>query len=234
MKKMRRDKKVLKILTVVLCALMVSGNAFAAGRIMPTGKVTMYDGDKAIGQYSSEAPLPEDVTLVCSGKCAIETENLKMVAEDKTRFSVSSKDTNKVIQVKDGVLYFALKEMPKPITFATPHGDYTVQQVMINASAQGGVIEGYLKLDDDSAELGVHGGSMIVASSEGVQTIQDGKSLLLAQGGVVAAGGGAIGGGMAAGAIVLGTVAVVGVGAVVLHDDDDDDDDPVSPSNPTK
>ncbi len=231
MKKMRRDKKVLKILTVVLCALMVGGNAFAAGRIMPTGKVTMYEGDKVIGQYSSQAPLPEDVTLVCSGKCGIETENLKMVAEDKTMFSVGSKDTHKVIQVKEGVLYFALKEMPRPITFVTPHGDYTVQQIMINASAQGGVMEGYLKIDNENGEIGAAGGSMIIASAEGVQTVQDGQRILLAQGNVndpeISTATKTL--------MVGGTVGVIG-GIVWLINDDDDDDDhrPVSPSKPVQ
>ena len=178
-----KKELVSKVLVIfVMCAFMASGAVFAASssRIIPSGKVTMYDGDKAIGEYSEEAPLPEDVTLVCSGNCAIETKGLRMVAEDGTKFSVGTANGSKVLQVKEGTLFFALAEMPRPIVFATPFGAYTAQQVMITTSAKSGLLQGYLKVGEENGELGVHGGSMVVSSAGGERTIPDGQAMLLA------------------------------------------------------
>lgn len=178
---MRLSSKLWAIFLV--CVFMASGTVFAAdsNRIIPSGKVTLYEGDKAVGAYSEEAPLPEDITLVCSGDCGIKTKNLRMVAEDGTRFSVNIAGGSNVLQVKKGTLFFALAEMPCPIVFATPFGTYTAQQVMINTSAKGGILQGYLKVTEDTGELGVYGGSLVVTSDEGDQTIPDGKAILLAQ-----------------------------------------------------
>ena len=64
--------------SIIKMILVISIFSFAAAgfslglnnaRIMPTGKVAMFQGNTKVGEFSKEAPLPEDTLLACQGNC---------------------------------------------------------------------------------------------------------------------------------------------------------------------
>ena len=81
------------VVTIVLLAFATAG--FASGlhpaRIIPTGKVFVYQAGKQVGELSAEAPLPEGYLLACDGKCGVKMDGLYWVAADKSLFSVTTK-----------------------------------------------------------------------------------------------------------------------------------------------
>ena len=77
---------------ILTIAILNPGAAVGAGsdRIYPTKDVTIYNGDKMVGIYSREAPLPEGVTISTNGRCAIKCGDLYLVAEDQSVFSANT------------------------------------------------------------------------------------------------------------------------------------------------
>jgi hypothetical protein len=66
--------------------------ATSAGRLLPNGPVTLYQEDKAIGVYTREAPLPENVYMLSEERCAVQLYDLYLVAEALTRFAVDTSE----------------------------------------------------------------------------------------------------------------------------------------------
>ena len=105
-----------------------------------------------------------------------------LVGADKSLFSVTSEANSRELLVKNGTVYFAVSEMPRSLVFVTPKGAVTVQQLILNAAADGGLLKGYVAVTGDSAEIGVfEGGSVLVSTVSGETTIQSGKKIILAQ-----------------------------------------------------
>ncbi len=51
-------------------------------RIYPTKKVTLYRGDKIVGVYTKEAPLPEGSIISTDGRCAVKLDELYLSCPD--------------------------------------------------------------------------------------------------------------------------------------------------------
>ena len=78
-----------EIVTFFLAFLMVSQGVTVladSDRIYPTKKVTLYRGDKIVGVYTKEAPLPEGSFISADGRCAIKLDDLYLVGEDQSVF----------------------------------------------------------------------------------------------------------------------------------------------------
>jgi hypothetical protein len=172
---------------VVLALVFFSspGVAFEtnSARIMPTGKVLLHQADKLVGEISSEAPLPINTDLTCNGKCAIKMDGLYLVADDKASLSVDAKTgTNHVaLQFTRGNFYFALSKLPYPLSLKTPEGDFSIDQALLNASGDGGMLKGYVTVDNEQTVIGVfEGGSMIISTEYGSSQISSGKQMTIA------------------------------------------------------
>ncbi len=172
------------VVTIVLLAFATAG--FASGlypaRIMPTGKVSVYQGAEKVSEISAEAPLPEGYLLLCDGKTGLKMDGLYWVAADKSLFSVTTKADSVEFELREGTAYFALSELTRPLVFITPHGVFTAQEAMINASTDGGLLKGYVAATSEGTEIGViEGGSLLIASSKGEKLIQSGNRIKVAQ-----------------------------------------------------
>lgn len=181
-----RSKRVAFRLFVFLPAFfMVSqGVAAFAGseRIYPTGKVTLYRGDQTVGVYTKEAPLPEGSIIATDGRCAIKLDDLYLVGEDQSVFSINTSGRQRNLFVKKGTVYFKTSGMRRSFSFITPNGQISVQRIRLNAASGEQSIKGYVAVSENLSELGVaEGGSMDVFTDNGLMTVQSGKKIILSQ-----------------------------------------------------
>jgi hypothetical protein len=157
--------------------------AFAAGRIIPKGKVTLHHNSRKIGEFTTEAPLPEGMLLSVEGECGIKMKALYLVALDKSQFSIKTNPTTRELTVENGTVYFALSSMPQNLMFLTPNGVITTHGVMVHASADAGSLRGYISVEEGVTRLGVlSGGAMIISVGDGdAMSVKAGKEIRLAQ-----------------------------------------------------
>jgi hypothetical protein len=156
--------------------------AYAGGRLLPNGPVTLYQEDKAIGTYTQEAPLPEGAFLRSGQRCAVLLHDLYLVAEANTLFAVDTSGNQRNLTVRDGIIYFKTGDMRRPLNFITPAGQVNVHQIHLNAASGDASIKGYVAVHQDRIELGVaEGGSMVVSTDQGVMTVSTGSRIILAQ-----------------------------------------------------
>lgn len=158
--------------------------ALSAGsdRIYPTDKVTLHRGDQVVGVYTKEAPLPEGSIISTTGRCAIRLDDLYLVAEDQSVFSISSSGRQRNLFIKQGLVYFKTSAIKRTLAFITPAGQISVHQIRLNAAFDDASIKGYVSVTEKQSELGVaEGGSMDVFTDEGLMTIQAGKKIILSQ-----------------------------------------------------
>jgi hypothetical protein len=186
MQGIRKHKVKFKIMTI-FALLFFSSSAFSAGlstdRILPKGKVTLYQEGQRIGQFASEAPLPEDTFISVQGECGVKMKNLFLVAADKSLFSITTAADSRKLTIKQGTVYFALSAMQHTLVFQTPDGAITTHEIMINASADAGLLKGYVSVLDGATKIGVfEGGSLVLIGNDGKAIrIKSGQELKLAQ-----------------------------------------------------
>jgi len=156
------------------------------GRIIPKGKVTLFQGDQKVGEFRSEAPFPEGAFLSVQGECGVKMSDLYLVAIDKSLFSVKTDPDARKLSVKTGTVYFALSSMPHILVFKTPDGVVTTHQILLNASSESGLLQGYVSVTDTVTKVGVlEGGSLLLSMGDGeTKRINAGQELRLAQAGL--------------------------------------------------
>ena len=157
--------------------------ALAAGRIIPKGKVTLHQENRKIGEFTTEAPLPEGVLLSVEGECGVKMKALYLVALDKSQFSIKTNPATRNLMVEKGTVYFALSSMPQNLIILTPDGVITTHEVRLHASAATGSLRGYVSVEEGVTRLGVlSGGAMIISVGDGdAMSVKAGKELRLAQ-----------------------------------------------------
>lgn len=229
--------KVVAIFALLAFASTAFSSGLSVGRIMPKGKVTLYQGSQKIGEFSTEALLPEDTLLSVQGECGVKLSGLYLVAKDRSLFSVKTDPNAHSLTVNNGTIYFALSYKSNILVFKTPEGVITTSQILLNASSDAGLLKGYVSVSDGITKVGVHeGGSMLLSTGDGEpMKINAGQELRLAQasleGAEEAEGDAAAGATISKSTIALyaaGGAALIFLGAEILDDDDDDD----SPSSP--
>ncbi|MBS3756972.1 MAG: hypothetical protein KGY56_14845 [Desulfobacterales bacterium] len=181
--------KTARIITLIISsfvmALLLSSPVLAGSmdnsRLIPAEKVSVYEQGKKVAEYTEEMPVPEGATLVATGKCAVKLDDVSFVAADQSRFAIDSSEDNKFLSVKQGTVYFGTAGTGS-LVFLTPRGAVSTEQVILNASSETRMVEGYVKVSEDSSEVGViEGGAMVLATRDGQQTLKSGQSILLAQ-----------------------------------------------------
>ncbi|MCB2148584.1 MAG: hypothetical protein KQI81_19050 [Deltaproteobacteria bacterium] len=175
----------IRIVVCLLAFLMGSQSAAVlagADRIVPTRQVTLYRGDKIVGVYTKEAPLPEGSIISTEGRCAVKLDDLYLVGEDRSVFSINTSDRQRNLFIKEGTVYFKTSAMRRPFSFITPYGPVSVQSIRLDAAFGDGSIKGYVAVTKGRSEVGVaEGGSMAVLTDNGLMTIQSGKKITLSQ-----------------------------------------------------
>jgi hypothetical protein len=225
---------------VFLFVVSLGGGALAAGldaaRVLPEGKVYIFEGGKKIGELSSEAPLPVGKILESNRKCGVRLDGIYLVSAENARFSVGVLSGATDIFVEQGRVYFALGELKGPLSFSSPQDTARVESAVIEASNDTFGVKGYLLYEDDRMEIGViEGGKLVLVHSSGRQVIEAGNSLWIQKAQADLGGGGA---GASAGEelntkLVAGAVAGGMIGGLVWLDVfDDDDTPPTSPFRP--
>jgi hypothetical protein len=170
MQRFRKNRFKFKIAAIFVTLIFAStgfSSGFTAGRILPKGKVTLFHGSREIGEFSSEAPLPEDTLLAVQGECGVKLRHLYLFALDRSLFSVSTDKSSRTLTVQKGTVYFALSSMPQTLVFRTPEGLITTNEVRLNASSTNPLLKGYVYVEDGVTRMGVlEGGSMIVTAAD--------------------------------------------------------------------
>ena len=250
----RMKKACLLISLAFIASLMMGQTTFADGlassRIIPENKVIIHQDGKVIGEYTREATLPVGAALSCEGRCGVRLETIHMLAEDQTLFSIDTTSGSQYLNIKNGKIFFAFSKLQQDFVFVTPLGAVSANQLLINASTSDGTIKGYIKVDDESSEIGiVEGGSLKLLTKDTDQLLKPGQKFILAQtdmggesptqqnpgnvvndnrrGGWLKLSGGEIVGFTVAGAATAGTA--WGIGKALFDDDDDDEASPSSP-----
>ena len=176
----------LKIM-IVFIILVFTSTGFSAGlpvgRIIPKGKVTLFHGNQKVGEFRSEAPLPEDTFLSVQGECGVKLSHLYLVAIDQSLFSITTNNSSRTLFVQKGTVYFALSSVPYTLVFQTPDGVITTNEVMLKASSTNQLLKGYVYVEEGITRLGVlEGGSLLVTvADDKPQVVSPGHELRLAQ-----------------------------------------------------
>lgn len=184
MQQIRKNKIKLKFMAI-LTIFLFSSTALSAGppigRLIPNGKVSLLKGAKKVGEYRSEAPLPDNTLLSVQGQCGVKLNNAYLVATDNSLFSIRTEDFDNILAIENGTVYFALAA--ESLSFQTPDKMITTNKIMLNASSDQGVLKGYITVDDGVTKIGVlEGGSIILTVDVGKPImIRTGQELLLAQ-----------------------------------------------------
>ena len=178
--------KIIAIFSLLAFVSTSFASGLSLGRIIPKGKVTLLQGDQKVGEFSSEAPFPEGTLLSVQGECGVKMSDLYLVAIDNSLFSVTTDSHSRKLSVKAGTVYFALSTMPHILVFKTPDGVVTTHQILLNASAKSGLLQGYVSVTDAITKVGVlEGGSLLLSVGDGeTKRINAGQELRLAQAGL--------------------------------------------------
>ena len=186
MQKLIKNTLRFKIMTVFIILAFASTGFSAelpAGRILPKGKVVLFHENQKVGEFRSEAPLPENTLLSVQGKCGVKLTHLYLVAIDQSLFSITTNDNTRKLFVQKGTVYFALSSMPYTLVFQTPDGVITTNDVMLKASSSNQLLKGYVYVEEGITRVGVlEGGSLLVSVADGKpQVVSPGHELRLAQ-----------------------------------------------------
>ncbi len=189
-----RQFGIFSLISIFLCSVYITvafADDFQKSRLIPENKVVIYQDGSKIGEFTKEAPCPKDLFLSCEGKCGIKLENISLVAEDKSIFAIAATEESQYLKVKKGILYFGLSELPKNLVFVTPKGAISANQMLLNASTNNKILEGYVKVTDNSSEVGViKGGYLHMLTQNGDKLLTPGNRLILAQADIGADTGG--------------------------------------------
>ena len=184
--KIRTKFNIIAIFALLAFASTTFASGLSVGRIIPKGKVTLFQGNQKIGEFSSEAPFPEGALLSVQGVCGVKMRDLYLLAIDRSLFSVTTDPDSRILAVKNGTVYFSLSSMPHTLVFHTPDGVVTTHQILLNASTESGLLKGYVSVADGITRIGVlEGGSMLLLVGDGkTMKINAGQELRLAQAGL--------------------------------------------------
>jgi hypothetical protein len=168
------------LLVAFLVAQPVAGYAGSSARLVPSGKVSVLDNGKEVNQFQSEMPLPQGIQMACNGGCVVQAKNLQLVVHDKAIFALIDDISQWDLTVNAGRVDFALRTEGKSISFHTPHDVIQTQQVIVPAGSEG-LLRGHVTVTAKATELAVDQGAMQVLTRNGVELVEQGRSIVLAQ-----------------------------------------------------
>jgi hypothetical protein len=171
-----KTKKTFMLKAWVVFVVLAFTTAGFAARIIPTGKVSIIKDGKVIGEFSQEAQLPEGSLLRCEAKCAVKLDDVYMVAEPGTVFSVTSMANRHEVLVQEGTVFYELRRDSRSVHFDTPAGYATTGDLTMTEDE----LRGYVRVIGNETEIGViGGGSMMIETGSGEMLITSGKKVTM-------------------------------------------------------
>ncbi|MFO7785508.1 MAG: hypothetical protein ACQET7_11435 [Thermodesulfobacteriota bacterium] len=219
----RKGRLAQAVVFLFILGLSSSGLAadFDSARVIPKGKVHIFEGAQKVGELSSEAPLPVGKILTSDQKFGVSLQGIYLVVDENTRFAVRPLSGGTDLFVEQGRVDFALNNVKDTLSLSTPQDTVTVQSTLIHASTDTSRIRGYLLFENDRMEIGViDGGKLVVENARGQQMIESGSSLKFQHVQAELGAGGAGAGGMGATIAGAATAAAAGLGIVAAGDSD--------------
>ena len=215
-----RNTLILKILVVFLSFAMVTAGFSAganSGRIITEGKVYIIKDGQVVGEFSNEAPLPEGSLLRCEEQCTVRLDDVYMVVEPDTVFSVTPTAASHQIYVQEGTIFYSLSESSRPLQFSSPAGDATTGDLKMTDTE----LKGYVRATEKATEIGViGGGTMMLATASGDMAVTPENAVTMGvSGSETAAAGNEEPGGLSRGqqiAIGVASAAVLVAGGIAL------------------
>ncbi len=170
---------ILKVLVVFLSFAMVTAGFSAgsnSGRVIPMGKVSIIEDGKVVGEFNEETPLPEGSLLRCEAKCAVRLDDVYMVAEPGTVFSVTPTADSHELYIQEGTIYYSLSESSRPLQFSSPAGGATTGDLTMTESE----LNGYVHATGNTTEIGViGGGTMMLRTASGEMAVTPGNAVTI-------------------------------------------------------
>ena len=169
-------------MVVVVFALTGTVQAYEVARVMTTGKLNVYRDGKLVQVLRENAPLPEGALLKAEGNCGVQLDNMYLVAEDGSQFSVQNGSGGPLqLDIRSGTVYFAVNQMTVDVLFQTPGGQVDTREFGVKPETDG-VMKGFVNVNGGITTIGVlEGGNLVVSTPEGTQTITPGSQITLAQ-----------------------------------------------------
>ena len=198
----------------IMAALLTAGitSTQVSAGILAEGNISVYRGGHLTSTITGKTPVIEEALMVCNDKCMIKSTGVSLVGATGTELAVKNDQEQFNLLVRKGKLDFILNGAVTKMGFYLSDGQYTVADVVFNASTSSPV-RGYITVDDNGeAKIGVDEGRMVFNTAEGAKIVDSNNYILLAQagmGGAVGVGATAGTGGVGAGA---GTAAVASGG----------------------
>jgi hypothetical protein len=230
-------KKGFKQLVAILMVFSFSTWAMASGltgaRVIPSSKVTIYDGAKQVGVIGNEAPLPEGKILSSNETFGVQLDGIYLVATEKTKVGIRSISGGQDIFVQEGRVYFSIGAIQNILSFSTPQDSVTIQNVIVKASTSAPMVKGYVSYQDDQMEVAVlEGGQLMAVGANGQQIIEPGNKLMVQKAQANLGGGGAGAGGLGGpGWAVIGITTAAAVSVPIVFSNTKSDA-PTSPFQP--
>ena len=170
------------IATGILALFLVtgSGNAFAApSGAVAQGNISVFKGGQLAEKLTGQNPVEDEALLVCDGKCMIKAPGISLIGADGARLAIKNEQEQFNLLVNKGRVDFVITDSISKVAFYTPDGQFTVADIMFNASTNTPV-RGYMQVADDGAvEIGVFEGRMVFSTAEGAKTVDSNNRLLL-------------------------------------------------------
>ena len=221
----------------------------ATANILAEGNISVYKGGNLTDTITGQNPVDEKALLVCNEKCMIKSTGVSIIGTNGAALSVKSDQEQFNLLLQKGKVDFILSGAIGKIAFYTTGGQYTVADVVFNASTNIPV-RGYMQVTEEGeATIGVYEGRMIFSTAEGAKIVDSNNYILLAQSevgsGVGAATGAGVGAATGAGAGMFAGISTTALaagglvttaavwGAVEYTKDDDNDSPPAFPRNPS-
>ncbi|MDM8542134.1 hypothetical protein QUF90_13685 [Desulfococcaceae bacterium HSG9] len=118
-----RNTQNLKMFIVILILVLPAtayGDNISIGRIYPTDKVSIYKHGEKVGEFSSEAPLPNGLLVSCRGKCTVKTDWITLEADDGGQFSITTDEFRRELYIKEGSFKYVLPALQSSNVLRTP------------------------------------------------------------------------------------------------------------------
>lgn len=180
------------VATGILALFLVTGsvNAFAApSGAVAQGNISVFKGGQLADKLTGQNPIEDEALLICDGKCMIKAPGISLIGSDGAKLAIKQNQEQFNLLVNKGQVDFVITDSISKVAFYTPDGQYTVADIMFNASTNTPV-RGYMQVADDGAiEIGVFEGRMVFSTAEGAKTVDSNNRLLLGMANPTGGGG---------------------------------------------
>lgn len=208
-----------------------TAGAATKGRIIPTDTVTFHKDGQVIAKFTDQAPINDSALITCNKACSVRLDGMSLNVADETTFAVKQDGESMNLYVKEGLATFSVSNVTKQVSFYTPDGRYVKTEGFIAPASTESAVKGYMNVSSSQAQIGVNKGGMILATADGIQTIDPGYTYTVELNDTVdlndlpATGVGSMAGGTNW-LLIGGGALALGAGAYWIYDNNKDDDKP--------